>query len=549
MNETIGVKGGYNDRRRSLKIKKEQKRKLLEYFEEKKIKELERDVHKKQIYTFIKSIPIIVTGGIIHTFSKTAEEKKVHDKEEEGSRWRIKEFNTDMSPKSIEEEEKEQKKKIIVLNGSKKIIVNPIQQEEIENKNVINEPTSHQKQDEENHSKFNDEIKDDSGNSKFSFVSEIPQFRKPLSSEKKPMPLEQDYSLASHLDEQTKDNQMKADTIVREFSKRLKEIRYDLHQLILEYNTLVDEEEVIVFSEEAEIILDKLSEIIEKIELLEKKIQIEDLDKYDEEYIYQMVEKYIHEFKNKEFAEEIKDSPLYLLISKKIDEFHSVKDGFSDSVDEKKEMFKERENQFELLKEQYHSIEMISKALDEFQKDQELILKEIQEKVSKAVTIEEKVKVEAQMMNQQSRRLLRLFTRAMLFPGFRVRKGLLLSAGAYAYFMRQLVQPSTTTKRYRVVTVADYSQDIQNNLSTIDDATELLEKTSDRIDKMIMDIKNQFQDYLGLLPECDSLLLNLEKIKNQLKENESEIDDIKEQQEHLLKKNNEKVLTRGEYLM
>ena len=57
MNETIGVKGGKNDRRRSLLITKKAKEKLQAYQEEKELKKLEEKVKKNQILAFFKIFP------------------------------------------------------------------------------------------------------------------------------------------------------------------------------------------------------------------------------------------------------------------------------------------------------------------------------------------------------------------------------------------------------------------------------------------------------------------------------------------------------------
>ncbi|MBR5370281.1 MAG: hypothetical protein IK137_03140 [Bacilli bacterium] len=65
MDETIGVKGGHNDRRRTLIISKKQKEKLKKYQEEKELKELEKEVKRKQKYTLIKTLPIVIVGQTI----------------------------------------------------------------------------------------------------------------------------------------------------------------------------------------------------------------------------------------------------------------------------------------------------------------------------------------------------------------------------------------------------------------------------------------------------------------------------------------------------
>ena len=69
MDETIGAKGGYNDKRRVLKISLDQKKKLRQLQEEKEIKELEKKVKRQQTVTFIKTLPIAVGGGTIQTLA------------------------------------------------------------------------------------------------------------------------------------------------------------------------------------------------------------------------------------------------------------------------------------------------------------------------------------------------------------------------------------------------------------------------------------------------------------------------------------------------
>lgn len=58
MNEAIGVKGGRNDRKRTLKILEKEKQKLKQYEEEKEIKELENNVKKKQLITSSLRLPV-----------------------------------------------------------------------------------------------------------------------------------------------------------------------------------------------------------------------------------------------------------------------------------------------------------------------------------------------------------------------------------------------------------------------------------------------------------------------------------------------------------
>ena len=128
-------------------------------------------------------------------------------------------------------------------------------------------------------------------------------------------------------------------------------------------------------------------------------------------------------------------------------------------------------------------------------------------------------------------------------------KGMAISTASYIHFARQLLNPTTTTKKYKVIEVNDYSRDIENSIKTIDEANSLLYKTDQQIDTLISQVKYEFQDYIGVFGECDQLLNNLYRIKNDLREKEYEMEKIKKAQERELEKNNAKVLTRGEYPM
>ena len=565
MDETIGAKGGYNDRRRTLKISLEQKKKLIERQQEKELKELEERVKRKQFYTLIKTLPIAIGGGTFKILYDTATGKKEMDKQEEYSKWRIKEYGSDMSTKSRQEveaekqlkklqeqREKEQKKKIVIIqeDGTKIIIEVPIEEYKRAIDYTIEEEKKIEKKQQEKELK---EIK----------VEEKPK-EEIVSKEEKKVKEEQEEDLKQsqikeNIDEisfedlspniQEKLNKLKSRKIIDVYGRQLKDIRYDLRQLIFDYNVLVKESDDAVTSKELEDILDRLNDVIDKVETLKNKIQIDNLDKYDDNYIYTLIEDYLLEFKDKKVVSEIKDSPLYILISEKLEELDKKKDSFKKEVEEEKEQLALKEENFDKLKEKYYAIDKLNKSLVDFQQEQEIYLKQIQEKINNAVSVTERVEVQIAAMNFQSRRLLRRLTMAMMFPGTRAARGLSLTTAAYMNFVRQILNPKTTTKKYKVVTVSDYSFEIENSIKSIDNALHMLGKSNKEVSKLIKQIKEDFKDYLGVLPECDELLSNLEKVQRDLNEKEYEMQKIKKQQEKELERNNAKVLTRGEFPM
>lgn len=571
MNETIGAKGGHNDLRKTLKIKEKKKKKNKAIEEDEVLRELEKKVKRQQRYTLIKTLPIIIVGGTVKTFYDTSQGKKSVDLEEDNSRWKIKEYGLDHTTESLQEKdrrEKEasQKKKIIVIDGTgRKIVVEVPLEDSKKDETVLDDsqkitttlPTEKEKDEKNSLDEIQEEKKQIEKPVEEVVQNDIPMPKAKIGYDEET--LEDDYnysgylefgdvaSLPSHIKE--KFEKLKARKIIDEYEKQLKDVRYDLRKLIFDYNVLVAESDEAIVSKETEIILDKLSEVINKIEELKRKIRIEDLDKYDDNYIYTLIEGYLEEFRDKKLVSEIKDSPLYILISEKLDELDTKKDALNKKVEEKKEGLEDKEKDFEKLKEKFFNLDKTNKELVKFQDEQNALLKEVQEKVLNAVDVQEKVQVEVEAMSRQSRRLLRMITLSMFFPGARSAKSMATSAAAYLYFMNNILRPKTVEKKYKVITVKDYSKDIENSIKSISDAYELLGKTSKQVDKMISLINEEFKDYIGVIPECDELLSNLRKLNSELKEKEYEMDKMKKEQELVLEKNNSKVKTMGTYPM
>lgn len=594
MDETIGVKGGANDRRRTMIINQNQKKKLREFEEDREIAELEKKVRKKQFYTLIKTLPIVIGGGTIQTIYDTATGKKRDTKEEENSRWRIKEYDQDISaltPEEFEQKEAERKRKIITTPSGEKIVVyievptddKKIQQpkpspkvEEPDSTTIIGKiptptstPTVSQEPVEQQKFFFQPFQQETSTNP---MTQPEPTMEAGEESEKNVAPTKKDakptigigaeqidietfidqelntidYATLSPQAQQTL-GRLKSRKIVEEYERRLKDIRYELRQVIYEYNALSDESDRAVLSRDAEIIMDRLSGIIDKIEELKSKIKIDNLNQYDDNYVYSLIEGYLKEFHDKKIVSEIEDSPLYVLLEEKLEELDEKRGRLSKKVDDKKDFFEEREVDFEKLKKRYSSLNDFNNQLLEFQYDQNRLLKEIRDKVDNAVTETERVREEFVGLNRQSRRLLRMLTRQMFFPGPMGARRAATATAAYLYFMNNIINPQTRTTRYRVIVVKDYHKDIQDSIDSIDNAISLLGKTSAQIDKMIQELKTRFKDYIGVIPECDELLQNLHKIRKDMEEKEYEMQKIRAQQEIELEKNDAKVKTMGEY--
>ena len=533
MDETIGVKGGHNDRRKVLINIKKKKDKELE--------ELEKDVKRKQKYTLIKTLPIVIVASVFQELTSNKPKKKKKIEEEKDI---VFDDNKPIKKEETKSKKTSESKQVIVVlkNGTKQVIEVPIKSPVIKQIEEITEVKEEIKAPEE---EKKEEVKE-----KPTKISE----KQKEKNETNIVEEKKHENSIINLDELTdkqknKLQKLQARKIIDVYEKQLKDIRYDLRNLIIEYNTLIDEEDKTIKSKEEEKILDKLNEIIRKIEELKEKIKIEDLDKYDDNYIYTLIEGYLSDFKDKKIIKEIKDSELYILISDKLDEFDRKKDKFKEDVEDKKEELEVKEENFEKLKEKYTRIDKINKELNDFYREQELILKEMQEKIDKSVTVTERVKVQIEMMDRQTSSLLTKLSFLMLIPGRKGAKALAAMFAIYRNMARMAISPKTVTKKYKEIKVYDYSKDIEKNIKEVEKATQDLSKTGKEVDKIISQIKEEFADYIGVIPECNELLSNLQKVKSNIKEKEYELEKIKYKQEKELERNKAKLLTKGTYNM
>ncbi len=520
MNETIGVKGGRQDRRRTMRIKK--KRKRLEQEREmldQETLDLEKQVRKLQILTFLGAVPIAAIGETIKTVTEDEDKKRLLELEEAKKHLldseAFSEQDTKQIIKSLEVNyligrlpEKTRKK----LGLEYKNITHDLDDPQFETRNVF--------------AHFLE------ANEKDTYPVLEPEKKIGLTPAK-----QQEATLEAQLE------RLKSHKIVSEYERELKDVRSELRKLTFEFGILSDLTSDVHNSKEAEQLLDRLNTIIKKVEELKAKMTPEQLSMYDDNYLYVLVENYLSDFKDGKPSPDIKDSMLYILLAEKLQELDTKKDELSLDLTEKKDKLHLDEHQIELMKEEYFNYAKFNTELLRFQSEQDFLLRDIREKMANATRIEEKVEIEIQAMNLQSGRLLGLLGLQMFLPGARSARGLATAAATYMHFMRNVMNPQTTTRRYKVIRVEDYSREIENSLIDLNNISDFLSKTSRQLRSTIKTFETTYKEYLDSIPECKALLSNLYKVQSQLAEKEYELEKIKKEQQKNLEKNNQKVKT------
>ena len=527
MNENIGAKGQGNDlRRRSNIIMKKQEKILKELDLE--LKKAEKEARKHQLHNMITLVPLVMSLKTMQVLINNSSKKPTKE-ELEGKKSTIidKENDFDELGNSIRLTTGElinQKYKL-----GKNVITNPKEIFTIGTKELetIGKQNNFNKDPDIKQIISNQDNRIEIGVQKQNNI--------PI----KETTLEEELSVLA----QEKLEKLKSLRIIDEYEKELKDVRLELRKTIYEYNVIVEETVEVYDSKEAQELIDKLNYITKKIEKLKKSINIEDYDKYDNNYLYVLIEDYLAEFNNKKPIKEIKDSPLYIEISSKINELDSKKDLLSKKLIDKKEKLEIDEEKLDELKDSYYNFDKLNNDLLKFQKEQEAIIVEMNDKIDKSTEVIERVQTEVQAFNGLSRNLLRYVRRGMLIPGVRSARAIMAGSALSLFLMNRIVNPRITSRTYKEIKVTDYSKSIESNITSIDKNQNLLKKNFKELDRIIKEFSEKYKKYFGKVKECDKLLSDLEKVRDSLKEKEYELDRIKDLQVKALERNNTKVKT------
>ena len=574
--ESRGQKGGINDRRRVMKLRKQEIERLKELNEEESLK---KELKERETKELLSIIPIVIIKILIdNTRSKKKvnierkkeikekekkeetitqlEEKKKKKKEESK-----KELSEQVKPESnegfvkvdrIEEEKNESpiieniilpgilllqdKPKIIKVNKVKDLDEKELKEDTSKKEEISKEEAKQLEEQEE----IKSDDKEKSEETKEEVKEETRQEKKEEKSETKE---ESQSSEEKQTEIDKKIERLQSNKIVEKYADKLMAIRHDLRNIIFEYNMIVDRNNKLQTKEEAEKLLDSLNKLIKKIDELKKKLDIPDSDKYDETYLYAIAEEYMKEFSNNKPIKEIKSSPLYISISEKVKELDKAKNKLKKTIDDNKKSLGIKEAQVEKLKSNYDKMSDFDKKMDSFTTQAEKELKDVEDKVKNSIDIKREMEYRVVEANRMSRLLVGLMAVEAMLPTNRSTKRAALIATAGAYVLNRLLNRRRVQVRENVkVTVKDYSERIEKDLDKIEDVQKNLSKNCKELDKIISLLENDYKKVVSANSEYKELLINLKIIKSNLQEKEYDLKRINDDTKKSLDENNHKVM-------
>ena len=317
--------------------------------------------------------------------------------------------------------------------------------------------------------------------------------KKPSKEQEAPLPKEVDYKIISNYEEKLKSQE-----------KELISINQD---------------EETISKKDLENTLDKLATIIDKLDYLKKLLAISNLNDLDQEYLETLVDKYLQELKKDQNSNSLYTTldTVIVKLDQKIDALKE--ESISSSVED-------------------------DAALDQFNyelKRYEELQQNIEVSLASKIPLSNKMSPTNQIsfFENKTKVLLVLITPRIFHQTPTSGIKMSLATLGLIRIIRKSLIPNTKASSL----VQDYSKEITSNINALDNSLNLLSKSKEELENLLIDLKSTYQTSFGKIKELDDLYHNLENILILLDEKRKVLEEAKLEQEKDLEENKEKVMT------
>lgn len=285
----------------------------------------------------------------------------------------------------------------------------------------------------------------------------------------------------------------------------------------------IHQDEETISKKDLENTLDKLATIIDKLDYLKKLLAISNLNDLDQEYLETLVDKYLQELKKDQNS-----NSLYTTLDTVI-----VK------LDQKIDALKEetKEESISPFIEDDASLDQFNHELKKYEELQQ----NIEVSLASKIPLSNKMSPTNQIsfFENKTKVLLVLITPRIFHhtPSSGIKMSL-ATLGLIRLIRKSLI-PNTKTSSL----VQDYSKEITSNINVLDNSLNILSKSKEELENLLIDLRSNYQTSFGKIKELDDLYHNLENLLILLDEKRKVLEEAKLEQEKDLEENKEKVMT------
>ena len=192
--------------------------------------------------------------------------------------------------------------------------------------------------------------------------------------------------------------------IVREDLEELEEIAYEIEVL----NNKQEEE---VLTDETEKLKEELQDLLKKFEKIKNKYYPDKINNeivnIDDKLLYDLIQQYKDEIKisniKDEVSKDINKIETYITVMQRINNVENKGDEIEDNIDEKLDEYKIRDEDFEIMKDEYSNTEDIKNEIKKIVDKQNSIIKDLNEKIAKTGDIRKRTETNYHLVTHLNR--------------------------------------------------------------------------------------------------------------------------------------------------
>ena len=338
--------------------------------------------------------------------------------------------------------------------------------------------------------------------------------------------------------------------IFYELEKAVKEDLYDLEDIEYRIGVIDDKIESESLKDEVDNLKRELDVLLEKFKKIKSKYKDFDFDihpDWDDSYIETLISSYGDSIKSdnkvSSLIDCIEETKSYIGIIETVAYTENRIKDLDENVNDKYKELDIRDNNLLLLEDNLQDVELVKDKVDDIVKDIDDDLKIIKEKIDNSLNIDTYYKTIRETVSRMDRVVaatLLMATASFMPKGF---GGKLLKAGLIAGAIHNLahtVEYKEHKEQKTYVSFTDYSADIMENFKNIKHVSYMIDVAFKDIDTIRYKFNNEFSKYIDIIPECKSLLENLDEIETELEKQKYLIDKYNNETKSYLRENEEK---------
>lgn len=335
-------------------------------------------------------------------------------------------------------------------------------------------------------------------------------------------------------------------SILNYFESFLKEKKYVINKLTIEYEECEKEKEELLLYDKALTTSDQVTSLLDRISVLKKELErVKKFSEYDvsygidDNYIMYLLEEYRRNFKE-DFdillLSDIKEENGYKPLIQQLEFIDSVTLELEDEVNRKVGKIKEREKDFDEFKKKFLEPDDAFDKIKFMLKEQDYILDDLENKVNNAKHIEQRVKYVYRNVNRHLDILLLGYLSIRKNPMIPKTVKALAATNLVVGTIQMLMGGTTERRVYNVVTYDNYEKEIVDGLKSIDDIFEFIDKTMIQVVDLRKEFEDKFKDYD--IAEYKEILDKLDDLSKNISERREYLSYTKKEFNDELKKNN-----------